>query len=63
MEVLFLVWCTDSYVETSLLAVTDNLEKWLADENEETGLRAELEDFYIEEVSSVATLAIYEGRA
>ena len=62
-EELFLVWYTDSYGETSLLAVTDNLEKWLADENEETGLGEELEDFYIEEVSSVATLAIYEGRA
>ncbi len=62
-EELFLVWYTDNYGETSLLAVTDNPEKWLADENEETGLEEELEDFYIEEVSSVATLAIYEGRA
>jgi len=62
-EELFLVWYTDSYGETSLLAVTDNPKKWLADENEETGLEEELEDFHIEEVSSRATLAIYEGQA
>ena len=60
---LFLVWYTDNYGETSLLAVTDNPEKWLADENEKTGLEDELEDFYIEEVSSRADLAIYGGRA
>ena len=60
VEELFLVWYTDSYGETSLLAVTDNPEKWLADENEETGLEDELEDFYIQEVSSGADLAIYE---
>ena len=56
VEELFLVWYTDSYGETSLLAVTDNPEKWLADENEETGLEDELEDFYIQEVSSGADL-------
>ena len=59
VEELFLVWYTDSYGETSLLAVTDNPEKWLADENEETGLEVDLEDFYIQEVSSGADLAIY----
>lgn len=62
-EELFLVWYTDNYGETSLLAVTDNPEKWLADENEETGLEEELEDFYIEEISSGTNLAIYGGRA
>ena len=63
IEELFLVWYTDSYGETSLLAVTDNPEKWLADENEETGSEDELEDFYIQEVSYGADLAIYGGRA
>ena len=62
IEELFLVWYTDSYGETSLLAVTDNPEKWLADENEKTGSEDELEDFYIEEVSSGADLADYGDR-
>ena len=62
IEELFLIWYTDSYGETNLLAVTDNPEKWLADENEETGSEDELEDFYIQEVSYGADLAIYGGR-
>ena len=62
IEELFLVWYTDSYGETSLLAVTDNPEKWLADENERTGLDEELEDFFIEEADSCTALAIYGDR-
>ncbi len=58
-EELFLVWHEDSYGERTLQAITDNLEKWLADENERTELDEELEDFFIEEADSCAALAIY----
>ena len=58
-EELFLVWHADSYGERTLQAVTDNLEKWLENENERTGLDEELEDFIIEEAYSCTDLAIY----
>ena len=58
-EELFLVWHADSYGERTLQAITDNLEKWLVDENERTGLDEELEDFFIEEADSCTALAIY----
>jgi len=53
---LYNIYWTDCYGEQTIIATTNNLDKWLEDNNEDANNPESLDDFEIEE----ANVYIYE---